>query len=178
VPFLQQSWDSVLRQQSFTKFWFSRILSSTSFQMLSVAIGWQMYALTHDAFSLGFVGLAQFAPMVLLTFVVGHVADRFDRRKIVFLCQLVEGGIAALLLLGNLAGWLDKFCWRQRFSELAVLSKAPPLLPYCHNWSRKLSFSKPSHGVLRPDKRPKSWVHPWVGCFFRWDLISFTLQPL
>jgi len=67
-----------------------------------------MYDLTHDAFSLGLVGLAQFAPMVVLTLVVGHVADRFDRRRIVFLCQLVEAVIAALLLMGSLAGWLGR----------------------------------------------------------------------
>lgn len=76
--------------------------------MLSVAIGWQMYSITHDAYSLGFVGLAQFLPMVLLTFVVGHVADRFDRKMIVFLCQAVEGLAAVLLLLGSVAGWLGR----------------------------------------------------------------------
>jgi MFS family permease len=140
VLFLLQSGDSVLRQPSFKKFWVSRILSSTSFQMLSVAIGWQMYALTHDAFSLGFVGLAQFAPMVLLTLVVGHVADRFDRRKIVFLCQLVEGGIAALLLLGNLAGWLGR--------EQILLAAA--ILGACR------AFEGPSSSALLPQLVPKA----------------------
>jgi MFS family permease len=76
--------------------------------MLSVAIGWQMYDLTHDAFSLGLVGLAQFLPMVLLTFVVGQVADRFDRRKIVYWAQFIEASIAALLLYGNFAGGLSR----------------------------------------------------------------------
>jgi MFS family permease len=76
--------------------------------MLSVAIGWQMYDLTHDAFSLGLVGLAQFLPMVLLTFVVGQVADRFDRRKIVYLAQFIEAAIAGLLLYGNFAGGLSR----------------------------------------------------------------------
>jgi MFS family permease len=76
--------------------------------MLSVAIGWQMYELTHDAFSLGLVGLAQFVPMVLLTFIVGQIADRFDRRKIVFFCLLIEGLTAGLLLTGSLGGWLGR----------------------------------------------------------------------
>ncbi|MDN3017101.1 MFS transporter [Paenibacillus sp. BSR1-1] len=106
--YLLQLNNSILRQPSFAKFWFSRILASTSFQMLSVAIGWQMYDLTHDAFSLGLVGLAQFIPMVLLTLVVGQVADRFDRRKIVFWCLLIEGMMAGLLLYGNHAGWLGR----------------------------------------------------------------------
>jgi MFS family permease len=106
---LQQiSRKSLLGQPAFAKFWFSRILSSSSFQMLSVAIGWQMYDITRDAFSLGLVGLAQFLPMVLLTFVVGQVADRFDRRKIVFISQLIEGAIAGLLLYGNMTGGLNR----------------------------------------------------------------------
>ncbi|MGJ7911696.1 MFS transporter [Neobacillus sp. LXY-1] len=95
-------------QPSFTNFWLSRILSSSSFQMLSVAIGWQMYEITHDAFSLGLVGLAQFIPMVLLTLVVGQVADRFDRKRIVLIAQLIEAVMAALLLYGSLAGWLGR----------------------------------------------------------------------
>ncbi|REE69675.1 transmembrane secretion effector [Paenibacillus taihuensis] len=100
--------EASLKQSSFTKFWIGRAFSSTSFQMLSVAIGWQMYDLTHDAYSLGLVGLAQFLPMLLLTLVVGHVADRFDRRIIVFLSQLIQSAIAALLLVGNIAGWLGR----------------------------------------------------------------------
>jgi len=36
------------------------------------------------------VGLAQFAPLLLLVFVIGHVADRFDRRHIARACELVE----------------------------------------------------------------------------------------
>lgn len=105
---MQSSEESILREPSFIKFWISRILSSTSFQMLSVAIGWQMYDITHDAYSLGLVGLAQFAPMVLLTLIVGHAADRFDRRKIVFLSQTLNGIVSALLLLGSLGGWLGR----------------------------------------------------------------------
>lgn len=105
---LQQSGNSVFRLPSYAKYWVSSILSSTSFQMLSVAIGWQMYSLTHDAFSLGLVGLAQFIPMVLLTLIVGQVADRFDRRKIVFQCQLIEGAAAAVLLFGSIDGWLGR----------------------------------------------------------------------
>jgi MFS family permease len=86
--------------------------------MLSVAIGWQMYESTKDAFDLGLVGLAQFIPMVLLTFIVGQVADRFDRRKVVALCQLVESLIAGLLLYGNLIGGLER---EQMFLAAGIL---------------------------------------------------------
>ncbi len=100
--------NSLLKQPIFAKFWMARILSSTSFQMLSVAIGWQMYALTNDAFSLGLVGLFQFIPMVLLTLFVGQAADRFDRRRIVYLSLIIEGMTAGFLLLGNIGGWLGR----------------------------------------------------------------------
>lgn len=105
---LLPSGDSLFKQPSFRNYWVSRILASTSFQMLSVAIGWQMYDLTHDAFSLGLVGLAQFIPMVLLTFIVGQIADNYDRRKIVFICLTIEAVIAGLLLYGNIGGWLGR----------------------------------------------------------------------
>jgi MFS family permease len=86
-----------MRHRPFALFWSARVMSSAAYQMMSVAIGWQIYAITHSAFSLGLVGLAQFLPMFILTLVVGHVADRYDRRTIAFICQGVQG-VAALTL--------------------------------------------------------------------------------
>ncbi|MBY9081110.1 MFS transporter [Paenibacillus sp. HN-1] len=97
---------SVLKNRSFLRLWTARIFSTTAFQMLSVAIGWQMYALTHDAFQLGLVGLAQFLPMLLLTLPAGQTADRFDRRTIVYVSQLVESAVVVLLVLGSVQGWI------------------------------------------------------------------------
>jgi MFS family permease len=71
-------------------------------------VGWQVYALTESPFYLGLVGLAQFLPMFLLTLAVGHVADRYDRRMVVRLCQIVEGLAAAALALGTFSGWQSK----------------------------------------------------------------------
>ena len=105
---MNQSKNNILKQPFFAKFWVSRILSSTSFQMLSVAIGWQMYELTQDAFSLGMVGLAQFIPMLLLTLFVGQIADRYDRRRIVYLSLVIEALTAVFLLIGSINGWLGR----------------------------------------------------------------------
>ena len=73
--------------------------------MLSVAVGWQMYALTGSALALGLVGLAQFLPSFALLLVVGHVADRYDRRRIVRTCQLIEAlaivTLATLTVIGE-----------------------------------------------------------------------------
>jgi hypothetical protein len=81
---------SVLREPSYARFWLARICSTVSFQMAGVAVGWQVYALTHSTFALGMVGLVQFLPMLLLMLMVGHVADRFNRATIISICQLVE----------------------------------------------------------------------------------------
>jgi MFS family permease len=85
-----------------------RIASSVAFQMLGVAVGWQMYALTGSAWYLGLVGLAQFLPMLLLTLVVGHVADRYDRRAVARVCQAIEGLAAGALAVGSFSGWQSK----------------------------------------------------------------------
>jgi MFS family permease len=76
--------------------------------MLAVAVGWQIYALTSSPFYLGLVGLAQFLPMFILTLVVGHVADRYDRRSVIRLCQFVEGVGVVVLATGSYSGWLNK----------------------------------------------------------------------
>ncbi|KXV18313.1 MFS transporter [Gluconobacter oxydans] len=77
-----------------------RIFSQLSATTMTIAIGWQVYALTHDVASLGYLGLAQFLPMVPLTFVAGHVADRFNRRSIVLICQVCEILATATLAFG------------------------------------------------------------------------------
>jgi MFS family permease len=77
----------------------SRFLSSIAQQMVTVAVGWQVYDLTHDPMQLGFVGLAQFLPAFVLTLPGGQIADRFDRRRILLLCMAV-----AMLAMGALLG--------------------------------------------------------------------------
>ena len=85
----------------------SRALSSMAFQGTGVAIGWLVYDRTRNPFDLGLIGLCQFLPMVVLTFVVGHVADAFDRRRIGFVCQIVEALTLLLLSIGVWQGWLS-----------------------------------------------------------------------
>jgi MFS family permease len=92
---------SVFREPSYARFWLARICSTVSFQMTAVAVGWQVYALTHSTFALGMVGLAQFLPMLLLTLVVGHVADRFNRKTIISICQVAEGSTLAILAVSS-----------------------------------------------------------------------------
>src|SRR5690242_12082259 len=98
---------ALLRQPSLIFFLLSRSLSRFSSQIGAVAIGWQIYDLTGSAFDLGLVGLIQFVPVVGLALVVGHVADRYDRRLVVRAAQLVEAVAAACLAVGSVEAWLD-----------------------------------------------------------------------
>ncbi len=99
---------SMLRHKTFAFFWCARVSTMLAFQMQAVAVGWQIYALTNSPLYLGLVGLAQFLPMFLLTLAVGHVADRYDRRNIARLCQVVEGIAALVLAWGSYSGWQSK----------------------------------------------------------------------
>ncbi len=99
---------SILRHKPFALFWLARVSASLAFQIQGVAVGWQIYALTGSALYLGLVGLAQFLPMFLLTLVVGHIADRYDRRTVARLCQIVEGLAVGTLAFGSFSGWQSK----------------------------------------------------------------------
>lgn len=92
----------VFRVPSYTFFWLARVFSALSYQMLGVAFGWQIYALTHSTFALGMVGLAQFLPLLLLILIVGHVADRVDRRRILAVCRALEALTSAALAAASL----------------------------------------------------------------------------
>mgnify|MGYP000299983865 FL=1 len=93
-------------RRAFGLFLLARVFTSLSFQMAGVAIGWLVYARTGSAYNLGLVGLAQFLPMVALTFVVGPLADRIDRRRIVAGCEIVNVATLAFLAVGAAGDWL------------------------------------------------------------------------
>src|SRR5271157_3824350 len=100
--------DSVIRHKPFALFLFARVSTALAYQMFTVAVGWQMYSITNSAFYLGLVGLSQFLPMFLLTLVVGHAADHYDRRSIIRTCQIIDSIGLAVLAVGSFKGWLNK----------------------------------------------------------------------
>ncbi|MDH1102114.1 MFS transporter [Pseudomonas mosselii] len=85
----------------FLAFWLARVFTASGFQMLTVAIGWHLYQLTGNVLDLGLVGLVEFAPRVLFMLHTGHVADRYDRRKVAALCQTLQALIALALAVGS-----------------------------------------------------------------------------
>jgi MFS family permease len=99
---------SLFKQRAFALFWAARLFSTLAVQAESVTIGWQVYTVARhtqsveqSAFLVGMVGLAQFVPLFLLTFIAGATADRHDRRVIILACTAAE--IACVLVLAVLA---------------------------------------------------------------------------
>ncbi|SDI05721.1 MFS transporter [Pseudomonas panipatensis] len=99
---------SLLRHRPFLAFWLARVCTASGFQMLTVAIGWHMYELTHNVLDLGLVGLVEFIPRVLFMLHTGHVADRYDRRKVAAICQAGQGLVALALVLGASTGSVSR----------------------------------------------------------------------
>jgi MFS family permease len=118
-------------------FW-ARGFSEFSYQIGAVAVGWQIYALTSSAFDLGMVGLVQFIPTAVLVFVAGHAADRYDRKRVVQLCQVVAGLAASFLAWGSFAGWLTV---PEIFAAVAVFGAAT-------------AFESPAAAALLPGVAP------------------------
>ena len=117
--------------------------------MLGVAVGWQLYDLTGSALDLGLVGLVQFVPMVLLTLVVGQVADRSDRRLIVVGCEVVKATAAGALALGTIGGWQSR---TSIFALVALLGAAQ-------------AFENPAMTALVPEVVDRPRIAPamaWV----------------
>ena len=84
---------------SFLLFTTARFCMILAMEMQSVAVGWQVYEITKRPIDLGFVGLVQFLPGILLFLVSGHVADRYDRRRLIVLCYIGYALSFGLLLL-------------------------------------------------------------------------------
>lgn len=88
---------SLLRHLQFRQFWCARVAAGFAYQMLSVAVGWQIYALTNSTLNLGLIGLAQFVPSLLLMLPAGHLADRYERRRLLLGAEWLQGLALALL---------------------------------------------------------------------------------
>ena len=132
--------------QPFLYYFWARAFSSFSYEIATVAVGWQIYALTNSAFDLGMVGLVQFIPSALLVFAAGHAADRYDRKRVVQFCQIVEGSAAAFLAWGNYGRWLNV---SEIFAAVAVVGIAK-------------AFESPASSALLPGVVPEGMLHTKV----------------
>lgn len=94
---------AAIKIADFRRFVYSRFLCSLAIQMQSVVIGWQIYYLTHDALSLGMIGLTEIIPFFMVVLFAGHLADIKSRKMIIInSVVLYSAGVAAILLLTTL----------------------------------------------------------------------------
>lgn len=133
-----QRTDRALKYPNFRNCVAAKFLATFAVQMQSVAIGWQVYEFTGDPLDLGFIGLAQFLPFVVLILPAGQVADRLNRRLILTLCFFTEMLCGVLLLSFTLSGMIQVwpvfavlvlFGSARAFSQPASQAITPNLVP-------------------------------------------------
>jgi MFS family permease len=90
---------AVLQYADYTRYLIGRFVASLGQQMLVVAIDWELYRRTHSALSLAFVGLSLMIPMILCTIPAGHVADVFNRKKIILFTTVILSAVSLALTL-------------------------------------------------------------------------------
>ncbi len=131
---------AVLRNRDFVLFLVARLLATLAVQMQTVAVGWQVYEVTRDPLDLGFVGLSQFLPFVLLILPAGHLADARDRRRILAVCFALECACALLLLVLAVRG----------------LDSARPVFAVMVLFGVARAFAMPTGQALLPNLVPRA----------------------
>jgi MFS family permease len=97
----------LLHHPAFLRFLYVRVAASVALQIQVVAVGWQMYELTGSPFYLGLIGLVQFFPVACFFLATGHVADRYDRRYVTFIGEIVEAAAVTILSIAAANGRLS-----------------------------------------------------------------------
>jgi MFS family permease len=136
-------------QTPFVLFWLARLTSSMGVQMLTLVIAWRVYQITNSALDLGLIGLIQFVPAVVFTLLVGHIADRYDRRLIVRGAQSVNA-TAALIVMTALLTHMESR--NLLFAAVFLVGSAR-------------AFEAPTSAALVPGLVPASLVPRAVGAW-------------
>ena len=141
------------------KYWVSRLASSFAMQIQTVAVGWQVYDLTRDPLDLGFVGLSQFLPALLLVLVTGAVADRFRRRTIMAVCVAIEALCAVALVV---------------FTEIGI-SSAVPIFIVLAAFGTARAFYGPAQQSLLPNIVPTRMLSSAIALnSLSWQVATIT----
>jgi MFS family permease len=100
-----------IRIKDYRRFIFARFFLTMGIQMQSVIVGWQIYQLTHDALSLGLIGLSEAVPFLVISLYAGHVADIVNRKKIVIISNIayVFCALSLFLIATRLHSYLYNF---------------------------------------------------------------------
>jgi len=152
---------AAIRDPNYRFFAFSFVASSMGLQMLSTAIGWEIWERTGDAFMLGLAGLARALPVIALTLPAGTVVDRSDRKRVLSITQFLFGMVALGLAFASSTHapiWL-------LFGLLVVSG--------CVR-----SFNAPSRGALLPSLLPPERFEnaiAWQSGFFQFAAVAGPL---
>ncbi len=131
---------SVLRKPNFLRFWLSQMAASLATQMLLIGLSWQVYLITESAMALGLVGLARYIPQLLLTVHAGHLADRYDRYKVM---------LAARIILVLTVGGLAFASYSDQMSESLIYIA-------CIGMGLARTYGMPAESAMVPNLVPKS----------------------
>jgi MFS family permease len=127
--------------QDFRRYQLARVAAILGAEAQAVAVAWQVYSITHRAIDLGYTGLALFLPALLFLLPAGHVADRFDRRRVILTCytlQLFCTSALVLLAWRNTQNIMSIYAvlffigMGRAFSGPASSSLVPMLVPEVH----------------------------------------------
>lgn len=99
-----------LGHRNFRLYWVGQLVSLIGTWMQSVAQGWLMHRLTDSAFMLGLLGFMQFLPVLLFSLWAGVIADRVDKRRLLYITQgsalLQAVVLAAVVMIGVVQPWM------------------------------------------------------------------------
>jgi MFS family permease len=145
--------------RDFRRYQLARVMAILGAEAQSVAVAWQVYSITHKAIDLGYTGLSLFLPGLIFLLPSGHVADRFDRRRVILICYSLQVFCSIALIL------LARSGSRNIFAIYAVL--------FLIGTAR--SFSGPASSALIPHLVPKEhFVNAvtWGGAIFQFANIT------
>lgn len=148
---------AAFRHSGYRKFILGRTIFTIGTQMQTAAIGWEIYQRSSSTMALGYVGLVQILPIIFLSLPAGHAADRFSRRSIILLAQVLY--FICSVVLAGLSYWQGSYTWIYAVLLLLGVGRA---------------FAMPSMGALLPTVVPRElWANAAT-----WNSSLFELTAL
>ncbi len=184
---------SAFLSRDFRLYQTARLLVIVGAEAQSVGVAWQVYQITHSALDLGFTGLALFAPGIFFMLAAGHVADRYDRRRIILICYAIQALCTMTLMyfalqpnghVGQIYAVLLGIGMGRAFSGPASSALLPSLVPQHHfvnavTWGAIVfqiaNIAGPAVGGLLFTLPLRGFLANWNGAFI---VYAFTLATL
>ncbi len=130
---------AALRVRDFRILIIGRMIAQIGEQTVSIGVGWELYKRTNDPLALGLVGLVQIIPVLLLSLPGGYIADRYNRKWVTLISQVVL--IVCALLLAVIS--ITEGSLLVLYSLLAIIGAAR-------------AFNNPAESALTPQIVPKA----------------------